>query len=388
MLWFIRYLSGFVKVIFYGECPERILNLAVLHRIFLWNSKLTKDGIEVCISAKDFKKLRHIVRKSGLKFKIRQKNGLPFKTVKYRKRSGIIVGFIMFCLFLAVMSKYIWIIDVTGNNKVPDAEIIGALKEIGITKGVKSSKINAKTEREKLLLQLDSLAWASLNIEGCKLTVNVSEIKDEKPKNNSPSNLVAKADGIIEKIDVTSGNCIVNCGDTVKAGDVLVSGIIEGQNGTKFVRSQGVITAACERSITAKGDFKQKKTLENGKRKTKWVLECFWFKIPLYLGSENKNHNSYYKTKDFSLFGQTLPVKLHKKEFRFTDEYTLTYDKKRLEEKLKKEIRENLKNQEIKDYTVTEQKIIESENGITLTQIITSRENIVVSEDLMISEGV
>lgn len=375
-------------MLFYGEIPERILNLAVANRIFLWNSKLTKEGIESCISIKDFKKLRHIVRGSGIKFKIIKKQGFPFKTAKNRKRLGLVLGAVLFVAFLGFMSRHIWIIDVTGNKRVSDTEIISALKEIGIQEGIKTSKINAKTEREKLLLKIDSLAWASLNIEGCKLTVNVSEIKNEKPNDSNSNNLIASQDGIIEKIDVTSGNCIVKKGDTVKKGDLLVSGIIEMQSGTRFVRSAGKVIASTERSVTVSGKYKQKIKSENGKTKKKCVLEFFALKIPLYLGSESEDYISYSKTKELSLFGQKIPVSLHKKEFRFTEEYTVTYNRQKLEEKLHEEIDRKLKKQGVKEYTVSEKKVAQTSDGITLTEIITSRENIAVSEDLIISEGV
>ncbi len=386
MLWLFRYIFGFLTVLFYGEFPEKILNIAASNRMFLWNSRLVKKGIECRISVKDFRNLPYVLRKSGIRVHILKKHGLPFKLAKNRKRIGIITGFAIFMIFLKVMSGYVWIIEVTGNSRVDKNEIISALEEIGIKEGVKRKNINSKFQKEKLLLEMDGLAWASLNLEGCRLTVNVSEIKNETEQSNIPTNLKAKADGIIKKIDVVSGNCIVKCGDTVKTGDVLVSGIIERQSGTEFVRSQGVITATTERSVTVSGKFKQKITTESGKGKSKSVLDLFSLKIPLYLGKENKSYNEYKAQETLSLFGQNLPVRIYKKKFMYTEEYTVTYTPEKLQEKLEKEIAEKLKKQDIKKYTVLNSEIGKTETELTLTQIISAEENIAVSEDIKISK--
>ncbi len=385
LLWLFRYIGGYLTVIFYGEFPEKILNLTSFNKIFLWNSRLTDKGIESCISVKDFRNIRFILKNSGIKVHILKKHGLPFKIAQNHKRLGLAVGARIFTVFLSFMSGHIWIIDVKGNQRVEKEEIIAALNDIGICEGVKRNSINSKTQREKLLLKIDSLAWSSLNTEGCRLTVNVSEIKNKKPQNNLPSNLKATADGIITKINITSGNCIVKKGDTVKAGDVLVSGIIERQGGTKFVRSSGTIMATTERSITVKGNFKQKVIEENTKRKTKRVLEFFSYKMPLYLGKERKSYNSENKIKTFSLFNQKLPIRIYEKKFYFTDEYTILYDKNKLIEKLHKEIANIAKEKGIKTYNILSEEIQETKETLMLTVIITSEENIAINENLILN---
>ncbi len=387
MLWIYRYIIGYLTVIFRGEFPEKILNLTTSGGIHLWNTRLSKGGIESSVSVHDFKNIRPILKNSGIKVHILKKHGLPFKIAKNRKRVSVLIGAVVFVIFLSFMSSRIWIIDVVGNNKIESGKIISALKDLGITEGISRNSINPKTQRERLLLKIDSLAWASINVEGCRLTVNVSEIKNEKPKNNPPSNLKAKADGIIIKINVTSGNCIVKKGDTVKAGDVLVSGIIERLEGTKFVPSSGVITATTERSVTAKADFKQKITEENGKLKTKSVLELFTLKIPLYLGSERGSYNEKTDENSLSLFGVKLPIKIHKKEFRFTEIYEVTYTRDKLKEKLCLEIEEKLKAEGVTDYKIISEEIEETSSGMILTRIVSAEENIAVNEDLIISSS-
>lgn len=384
MIGFFRIINGYLRVIFYGEFSEKILNLAANNRITVWDTKLIKKGIETSISVKDFKRLPDILRHSGIRVHILKRYGLPFKTFKNRKRIGLVAGVLLFFVFLKFMSGFIWMVDVVGNQKVEEKEILQVCEILGIKSGIRKNKLNTKIEREKLLLELDSLAWASLNVEGCLLTINVSEIKKGAEDNGCCCNLKSKADGIIKKVDVTSGNCVVRVGDTVKKGDVLVSGILEKATGTQFVHSAGVIMAETERSITVSGKYKDTLTEENGEKKVKRVFQFFNIKIPVFLGTEQKSYNSSITEKELSLFGRNLPIKVYSKEFRFTDKYERNLSKESLTKILYSRLEKQLKKEKIENYEIKSQEIKETEGGLSLTAIVLTEENIVYRESLIV----
>ena len=382
MLWLYRFLMGYVTVLFSGDFCEKILNLTAKNRITLWDSRLTKKGIESSILARDFKKLKNIIRKSEIKVHILRKKGLPFRTAKYNKRLGLLVGAIIFIAFLKIMSGFIWVIDINGNELVTSSQILSACKEIGIKEGVKRSSIHTKTDRERLLLKLDKLAWASLNIEGSRLGVNVTERKKAEADATAPSNLKATADGIIKKIDIVSGNCLVKTGDAVKKGDVLVSGVIEKLSGTHFVKSQGTITAETVEEIKLEGKYKTEKTINSGEQKTKKVLEIFSIKIPLFLGEEKGEYKTYKDTKALSFLGKDLPLRIHSKTFHFYEKYKFTYSKEQLETELRKQLEKKL----AKGSSITQSNISETADGLIITALISNTKNIAAEEKMLISQ--
>lgn len=384
MLWLFRFLCGYITIKIYGDFPVKIFNLAAKNRIFLWNTKLLGNGIEACVTVRDFKRMPDIIKKSGMRIHILGKHGAPFKIYKNRKRLGIVTGLIIFIVFLNLFSSYIWIIDITGNSTVETTEIIKALNDIGISEGIPKKQIHAKTQREKLLLQNESLAWASLNVEGCRLTVNVTEVKMGEKSEHLPSNLKATNDGIIKKIDITSGNCVVKIGDAVKKGDLLVSGIIEKADGTQFVYSAGTVTAVTEYKFEYCGKFKEQKYVPNGKSKNKYVLELFTLKIPLYLGSETKEYYAKTEQRTLSLFGQTLPIKLYKKHFDFAEKRMIESSAQKLKEDLTKRLETKLKSKKWISYEVKEISFKEDEKGITLLSTVSAEENIVFAEDILL----
>ena len=381
MLFLYRFFCGFLKVEFYGIYPEKVLNLCAKNGINMWSAKYKKQKIRCKIIAGDFLRLRKILRKSGIRVHILEKRGFPFFIKKYNKRFGILVGLIVFFSFLQIMSGYIWIIDVVGNEALNDSEIISACEEIGIKQGTRKSKISPKADAQELLLKNDKLAWGSLNIEGCRLTVNVTEITEKAVNSATATNLVATEDGVIKHIDVKSGNCIVKVGDIVRKGDVLVSGIIENLSGTRFVQSRGEIIAETETEITLKESFVKKEALPNGKVKTKRVLEFFTLKIPLYLGAEKGLYETENSVWQFRLFSQNLPIKIYSKKFVFKTEHTVKISpqtaQEKLEEKLKTEYKGSVKTQEL----------TQTEDYAQLSAVIVDRKNIAKSENLILSIG-
>lgn len=383
MLYIFRFLSGYLQVFVLGG-GERILNLTAKNNITFWNTKLKKDGIEGYISIRDFKRLAYLKRPKGFRIHIVKRYGLPFKLKSNRRKLRTTFCLAVFFITLWILSHHIWSIEIVGNKVTNKTDIISALREIGIYEGVRSSDVSPKTDRERLLLKLDTLSWCSLNVEGSRLTVNVSEIT-EKETAKVPVNLIAEYDGIIKKINVTSGSCLVKVGDTVATGEVLVSGIIESAEGTKFAASSGEIIAEIQKEITLSADFKQSYTYPTGKIKRKRVLELFTLKIPLYLGKETKPATEKSKFYQASVLGQALPIKIYEKEFTFTKTATKTLSETELLEKLKQELKENLNSKGIENYQILNESIEKSPKGITLKTLINTQINIASTKEIHIS---
>ena len=189
MLFLYRFFCGVLKVEFYGIYPEKVLNLCTKNKISIWSARFVNQKICCKITVKDFLKLPKILRKSGIRVHILEKSGFPFFFKKYNRRFGVFAGLVLFMGFLYVMSGYIWLIDVEGNVRIDDAVILSACEEMGIKAGIKSESISPKADAQELLLMVDDLAWGSLNIEGCRLTVNVTEVREKAEDNSVTTNL-------------------------------------------------------------------------------------------------------------------------------------------------------------------------------------------------------
>ena len=384
MLYLYRFFCGILEVEFFGIYPEKIINLCAKNRIAVWNVHYGNNKIRLFITVKDFKRLPKILKRSGLRLHILNKKGFPFFINRYKRRFGIFAGIVIFFAVLQFMSGFIWIIEVEGNKTVTDREILSICEEIGIKTGVRRNSIDTKNTPQDLLLKTDKLSWGSFNIEGCKLTVNVTEIVPKTEDNTVATNLKAAKDGIIEKIDVTSGNPVVKVGDIVKKGDLLVSGITETMRDTKFVHSIGTVTAKTEETITIFEPFIKKAETLTGKTAKRRVLEIFGIKIPLYIGKEKGDFRTEAYCKNLKLLSQNIPIKIYTKKFIFIKKE----NEKRDYGKLCNQLANQLELQSQKEnFSVKTKDLTQNENGVTLTAVVTKTEDITYSENLIFTIG-
>lgn len=387
MLWLYRFIIGFLEVEFSGDVAEVILNICAKNGISLWNAKRKGDKIRCHITVRDFKALPNAAKKSGIRVHILKKRGLPFIVNRYRKRFGIPIGAVLFFSFLYIMSCVVWSVEVNGNKNTADSEILFACEKIGIKEGVLKSKIDPQIAKQELLLELDKLAWASVNIEGSRVTVDVTETKEKKEDKSTPTNLIAAADGKISKIDITSGNCMVKAGDTVVKGELLVSGVIERADSTRFVHSAGTITAETQRVIEVKAYYKRTVSEKTGQVKRRSMLSFFGIKIPLYLGSVNASFESRYSVKECAFLGKKLPIRLYTKYCEMTDEKEVILTKDELLSELEELLKEAVNREKISDFEVKNRDFDEFDGGISLKAVISAQENIAKPEILLFNTG-
>ena len=384
IIFLYRIIFGFLRISIYGDFKERALTLCAQNGITLWNNQLKDGKIECNILVRDFRFLRSVIRGKEVKVHILKKRGVPFILNRYRKRSGIFVGAVLFFTVIQLMSGYIWIIDVEGNQKVSREKILSACHSIGLDIGIRKDSFYPKLKREELMLCLDGVAWSSLNVEGSRLTVNVTETK-EGDKQKTYSNLKAECDGIIEKMDITSGTSVVSVGQAVKKGDLLVSGIIETADVTRFVNSRGKVYAKTMEEISLNENYSQKHSVPIGKVKTKTVIEAFGFKIPLYLGVEKEPFETEKNEKILKLFSVNLPIKIHTKNFVFLKEERVTYSYEELCSRLEKRLKEQMEKTE--NGELKHKEFIKTEKGVTLKAEVEREQNIAIEDNLIISAG-
>ncbi len=381
----INMIFGEVFIEIDGTEIEKLLNVSAKKRIHIRNLRYKCGIVSGSVTPKDFKRIR--IAKRGIKARVRitKKKGLAFVYDKHSNRTGFLIGAVLFLVILKFMSLFIWNVSVVGNKNSDTREIVSEVRELGLKEGVKIKNVDTAIISQKLLLKNDKLSWASVNIEGCFATVNVSESKGERAEEKPPSNLIATADGTIEKIDVTSGRTVVSVGDTVAKGDVIVSGVYEMPDKTVFENSKGKIIAKTVRTFSSSENFMQNVTVSCLK-KQKSVLGLFFLKIPLYLGTIKESYTSSITQKNLTVLDKKLPIWEVTKTFNIKKEKTVTYSKERLLEKINENIDNMIKKEKIGNYGIIDTEIQENEKSITVKRTVTATENIAKEEIILIKQ--
>lgn len=141
----------------------------------------------------------------------------------------------MLCIvLLKIYSLFIWDIHFEGNQRWPDETLTEFLDSQGVAPFMLKSRISCADIVKEIRREYNDIVWVSASIDGSRLKVQIKENEDtfrEDTDDGSgeehPTDLIAETDGVITQIVTRSGVPQVHAGDTVKAGDLLVSGRIE-----------------------------------------------------------------------------------------------------------------------------------------------------------------
>ena len=382
----LRYLFGYIRIKIISDYPEKALNNIKNAEINVWNIRKKQDAIFANVTYKDFKRLKTVIDERIAKLEIAQKRGVFFNVNKYKKRSGMIVGFVLFFIVLSVVPNYIWNVNLYGNKEINSREILSALRELGVYEGVKISKIDSKKLVSELKLKISDISWAAINIEGAVANVEITERVVAEVETTEPSNLIASQDGCVVSIKALGGKTKVKLGDTVRKGDLLVSGIIEYKNGKQdFVRSYGEITCRTKDELIVNIPLKQKNILLTEKTKKKTVLHTPFFDLPLFLNPIKFEYQKSITRRKIELFNNYIPIYLITANFYETRENIVEIGEDVALILAEKEL--NVKEKEMLSggkIIAKESKIIKNKNSLQLKAEYLCEKNIAFEEKIVL----
>lgn len=222
-LW--RFLSGYLVLRVEGKRTETFLNLAVTRGIGLWDLKKSFEGASFKLPVDSFKQIRPLVRRTGCRIKILRKKGLPFWQKRGTRRKGFVIGVLIFLFSLYYFNSFIWFVQVTGTDRIPEAEVMELARGLGIKPGAHKGGLDINLLEQKFVLEHESIAWAGLRVRGALLQIEIVEKLPGGDRIEGPADLVASKDGMVERVLVVEGEAVVAPGDMVSRGDVLIRGI-------------------------------------------------------------------------------------------------------------------------------------------------------------------
>lgn len=297
MIRLIQFLKGYVVIHVSGYSPERFMNLCCNHNILLWDIKNCGEYYRMYISIRGYFKLKGIVRKTGTKVVIEQKCGLPFFVPKIKKRSIFGIGFILCFLFLLLMSRYIWTIDIEGNQTITEDVFLDFLAEYGIKSGMKKKDIDMEQLEHTIREKYQVVTWTSGRIEGTRLTIQLREnayldIVDQEPEDSlEGTDIVADKDGTVVGMITRKGVPQVGIGDEITAGQILVSGQIPIYNEDttvremKYCRSDADISLRCTYRMRERLPVYYQQKEYTGESRTRLFIQVLDKEIPLGPGA-------------------------------------------------------------------------------------------------------
>lgn len=282
-LW--RFLLGYVVLKIRGPKLERFLNRAAKEGIAIWDAeRLGQTMLVVRVSLAGFRRARRLCRAQGWRVSIAEKVGLPFLGVRLLRRKMLVAGGLLALAAIYWASGYIWFVAIETEEGAPVEKILQVAEEAGLRPGVSRRSIDRYQIQRALLLEIDELSWATVQIQGTRAVIEANLRAGLPPSMTRPGDLVAARDGIVERVVVLNGRALVRAGDTVKRGDLLITGFIPPSDpaheslvqagNPPYVRAEGVVTARVWYEGKASVPLVQAVEEPTGARA--WALELEW----------------------------------------------------------------------------------------------------------------
>ena len=326
----INFFRGSVLYTVTGAFPERFLNLCAQNAVAFWGLEWLDDHtLRLCFARKDAKKARTLAEKVMCQAKAARRAGVPFFLAKFRRRYAFLAGLALAVAAVCVLSRFILTIEVTGNRAVSTAVILSELNRQGVRVGAYGPSIDEKVVSQEALLRIPALSWMAVNLHGTRAEV-IGREKVPKPDivdRTWPSHLVSAATGIITHMEVLEGQPLFQEGDTVLAGEILISGVIDVPEpqyadtdlGTRITHAMGNVWARTWRTLEAQIPLEAQVKRYTGEEVTRYSLGILDRRLNFY-GNSGISLDKYDKiTSSHSLTlpgGRVMPLVLRAERYR------------------------------------------------------------------------
>ena len=263
LLRLVNALRGSVRLEVEGAFPERFLNLCAQRGILFWNVEwMETTRLRLTVTRRGSRQAAALGERTLCTVTPAGRKGMPYFLARFRKRYAFWVGMGLSMAAVCVLSSFVLTIEVKGNTNVSTAQILTELRRQGLSIGTFGPGLDERTVGNKVLLQLPQLSWLSINLYGTRAEVLVREAVEapELVDAQEYGSVVARASGIVTKVEALAGEAVVEVGDTVLEGETLISGTVHLKGpaysetpeiGQMQVRASGRVYARTWRTLSA-----------------------------------------------------------------------------------------------------------------------------------------
>lgn len=330
----INLLRGYVEIEVTGAFPERLLNLCAQNRLQFWRlCWLDETSFTFRVALHDRKRLDELAQRAMCELSERGRRGAAVVAEGIvTRRWGFLLGLGVCLLAVSFLSRFLLVVEVTGNETVPTAVILAQLQRVGVRPGAYGPAIAQREAANAALLGLPELSYMAINIYGTRaeVVVHEAEKKPEVLDENTPADVVSTADGVIEDIHTDTGRAMFQDGDIVAKGEVLISGTMDLEGpvggtvdlGYLVVRAAGSVTARTWRTLEETIPLTVAVKEYTGEEHTGHSIKFLWFYLDFFENSSisQGRYDKIAKTEELALFGRPMPAALTTITWR---EYTL-----------------------------------------------------------------
>lgn len=384
----VRKITGELEVTATGLSPEKLLNLAAKNHISLSGvRRLSYTQLCFNIGPADYNRLKKLLPEGRYKLNIGSSRGLSLMLYAFRARYCLIAGIIISIVLAFFASSRIWFVKVRGCEKVSEENVLQLLESYGLKSGASVSGEELDEMEKRLMQDISDISWVGISRRGVNIYAYIKESSElpESTPIDKPADVIALKDGVVEKVTVLQGRAVVTQGQTVRAGDVLISGELIYQDlPYQYIYALGDVQARIWYSGERKISLVQNETVRTGNTAVVRTMRIFGQDIPL--DGENPFASYEVESREQDVMNLGIPVTIitqtyyetEEREYSITQEEALELGKSDLEQELSAQIPQDA---EILR-TQSSVKAAEGENAVIVSMFIETLEQIGQTKEL------
>ena len=332
-----------VRLCVKGRFPERFIQRALSEGVRFETVRRT-DTRELLVEAAtpDARAVCALAERLGLQACVESREGWRWALQAALRRSTLLAGLMLCGALVMLFAAHVWFVDVTAlDTPLPPAEEAALrlrLAEMGAWSGAWRSDIDPAFLSARLLSEFDGLTYAGARLRGVRLAVEY-QTEDAPPpiyQADEARSLTAARDAVVLSVEALDGRACVKPGDTVRAGQLLISGEERaGADETRAVRAQGHVMGRVWFTARREGALMETVRTRTGGRRQAAALRLFGWRWPLTEAAEFACQDE--ETDILPIGGLYLPAVVERRTLREARESVVPADRGALEASLSRE---------------------------------------------------
>ena len=249
----VDYFRGCVRLRLRGCEPERCLQCLLRAGVAFWNTQKSDEfTLLLTLRRADAARAERIAQLCQCDAEFTALRSFRGDFSGLKKRRALLLGMLLVIAGAILAPNVILSVEVSGCETLEPERIVRALDDLGVHFGTWGPSIDSEQLRNEMLRRITELRWIGVNWSGMRAKVQVSEHALEKAplELRGCADLTACADGVITGVEVYNGQAMVQPGDAVHEGQVLISGLVDLERCWRATRALGEVYAETRREWT------------------------------------------------------------------------------------------------------------------------------------------
>lgn len=206
---------------------DRFINTVKKRGIALYDiKKYSNKRLVLAVNFKDCQKFFAIGKELCYNIKKLREKGKGYPLLALYRSLGVLIGAIIIAVSAYTFNDFIFGFTFTGSGSVYHREVKDYLKSQGVTEFSRFSAFSLERLEDGILADNPHLSFASCVKVGNRLVVDLALSQDKVGTlDGKVYEFYSDVDGVVENIKVYRGTAVVEKGQAVKKGELLVNGV-------------------------------------------------------------------------------------------------------------------------------------------------------------------